>query len=520
VSRTFTRVAAVVLAVAAAAVVLGGAYRPIESPAAVGTVAAIAAAMLAASMAAVAIVRPWWGLLLLIAAMPLVSVARAQLSIGDIQLLPSTVVIASLGLGAVLHRREHAHIDGTPNGRTAVLLVLATILAVAASVVSLFPAEATNITLHGVLEPMAVFGIVMILRPTGQQALHALLALTTGVLVATAINFAWLWVVVGEADLYRQRMQLARLTYFNVGIFATMLVVAVPAASAPFFVRERWARVATVLGSVAIALFVLALFFTYTKSAWLSAAIVATLMVVLLVDTWRPRVPLLLTIALLLAAVVPYPLPLLRIAAPGLAAGYEAFLVSTQGPGRVESWDPDTYNGSGSISIRFEAVGAAAQITAGSPLLGVGPGGFQREFARIRPDASVPELQSAHNLLPNLAAEYGLPFALLAAIGLLLVLRRTFGLRHSADPLLRVAGIAVALALVGFLAMATLFGNDLYRQYRTMNTDVVIAALLAGLGWSLSSSRGSPPRADARQPVDETPDLGATGGHEREGAGA
>jgi hypothetical protein len=369
---------------------------------------------------------------------------------------------------------------------------------------------------------MAVFGMVLALRPSGRQALLALLALTVGVMVATTVNFAWLWLVVGEADLYRQRMQLARLTFFNVGIFATVLVVAIPAATAPLFLhdRDRWARIATGLGWLAVVLVPTALFFTYTKSAWLSAGIVASLMVLLLVGTWRRRLPWLLAIAVVLAVVVPYPLPLLRLAAPELANQYEAFLVATQGAGRVESWDPDTYNGSGSISIRLDAVGAAGEIAAGSPLLGVGPDGFQAEFARIRPDASVPELQSAHNLLPNLAAEYGLPFALLAAIGLLLVLMRTFGLRRSSDPKLRVAGVAVGVALVGFLAMATLFGNDLYRGYRTMNTDVVIAAVLAGLGWSVAGGRIGAVRTDARQPIDQPAQLGATGGDEGERPGS
>jgi O-antigen ligase len=392
-------------------------------------------------------------------------------------------------------------------------------------VVSQFPGEATNITLHGVLEPMGVFAIVLALRPGVRQVLQALLALSIGVALASAINFGWLWLLVANGDLYRQRMLFARLTYFNVGIFATVLVMAIPASAAPLFLRAsgRWSRASSVLGWVTLALITLALFFTYTKSAWLSAAIVAALLVVLLVDSWRRRVALLLAIAVLLAVVVPYPLPVLRLAAPGLATAYETFLVQTQGAGRVDSWDPDTYNGSGSISIRLEAIGAAAQITAGSPLLGVGPGGFQREFARIRPDATVPELQSAHNLLPNLAAEYGLPFALLAAIGMLWVIWRALGLRRGPGLPLRVTGTAVAVGLIGFLAMATLFGNDLYRQYRTMNADVLTVALLSGLGLSLSlsshRSEGGAPHADARQPVNQPPDLGTTGGHEFERPG-
>jgi O-antigen ligase len=245
-------------------------------------------------------------------------------------------------------------------------------------------------------------------------------------------------------------------------------------------------------------------------------------MVLLLVRGWARRAALLVLIAGLLAVVVPYPLGALRVVSPGLAAAYQSLLIGMQGEGRLESWDPDTYNGSGSVGIRLEAVGAAAEITATSPLLGVGPGGFQAEFERIRPDASVPELQSAHNLLPNLAAEYGLPFALLTAIGLLLVTWRALRTRRSAVELERVTGIALGLALLGFVAMATLFGNDLYRAYRTMNADVLAVALLAGLAWCLPGrgTSGQAAVSQAGEPLDQPVDLGTAGRDELDRPGA
>lgn len=382
-----------------------------------------------------------------------------------------------------------------------------------------------NITLHGVLEPMAVFAVVVALRPRIDQALHALVAVAAGVAIATLINFAWLVLLIGPRDLYQQRMLLARLTYFNVGIFANMLVTAIPAAASVLFLRSRfrWPRTAVALAAFAIGLMIVALFFTYTKSAWLSAALVASLLIVLLVQGWRRRIPLLLAVAVLLALVVPYPLSPLRAVAPDLAVAYETFLVTLQGEGRVESWDPDTYQGSGSIGIRLEALGAAAELTAGSPLLGVGPGGFQREFARIRPDASVPELNSAHNMLPNLAVEYGLPFALLVAIGLAWTIFAALGMRGEPNLDRRVVGTALAVSLIGFLCMATLFGVDLYRTYRTMNTDVVTAALLVGVAWSIARgwqrpgerlAAGVAPGDEGGQAVDQPSQLGATGSDE------
>ena len=248
-----------------------------------------------------------------------------------------------------------------------------------------------------------------------------------------------------------------------------------------------------------ICLFVLALYLTYTKSAWVSAALVSALVILLLVRTWRARAGLLLAVAILLAVGVPYPLAVLRATLPEAAAAYESFLGSLQGSGRLESWDPDTYEGSGSIGIRVEAIGAAAEMAASSPVLGVGPGGFASEFARLRPASNVPGLQSAHNLLPNLAAEYGLPFALLVGIGLVVVIGSTLASARRLSGDARVVATVIGVALIGFLSMASLFGVDLYRTYRTMNSDVIVAAVLAGLAWCAASGwRADGERASAR----------------------
>ena len=520
------------LVAASVVLVLTGAYRPVQLPALVGTAVAFGVAALTALIAGLAFIRPWQGLLLFCAAMPVVNVARAQAWIGSVQILPATVVIAALALGVLLQRS--ATTDGgewrPPTARMLwVILGAAVVLAVGASLADTASETALNITLHGVLEPLAVFALVVALRPRADRALQALVAIAVGVTLATIINFAWLILLIGPRGLYEQRMLLARLTYFNVGIYADMLVVAIPAAFAALVLRFEFRRPRVLLGigTIAIGLMVVALFFTYTKSAWLSAALVAALLIVLLVDGWRRRIPLLAVVMVLLALVVPYPLPFLRGVAPDLAAGYQGFLVALQGEGRVESWDPDTYQGSGSISIRLEAVGAAAELTARDPLLGVGPGGFQEAFAEIRPDASVPDLQSAHNLLPNLAAEYGLPFALLVAGGLLWAIRAGLLLHQSQETVPRVVGVALGVALIGFLAMATMFGVDLYRTYRTMNLDVVIVAVLAALSCSITrigarqtSAGRAGSRTDGRDTFDQPVHLGPADQDELGGARA
>jgi hypothetical protein len=472
--------AAGVLVAASVALVAAGSYRPTEQGPALALLVAGLAATASGLVVSLAVIRPWWGLLAFVGVAPVINVARAELSVGPIQVIPATLVVLALAIGVALGRRS-ASTRHPATGRGAwAWLAIGAALATASTIASPAPDAAWNITLHGVLEPMALFGIVLALRPEARHALQALLALASSVVLATLINLVWLLVVVAPTDFYEQRMQLARLTYFNVGIFAAMLVMAIP-ATATLLLRQRPWRWAW----LAIGLFLVALFLTYTKSAWLSAAMVSALLIVLLVRTWRGRAGLLLGVAAVLAIGVPYPLPVLRAVAPALAATYESFIVGVQGSGRLESWDPDTYQGSGSIGIRLEAIGAAAEMTATAPLLGVGPGRFGVEFARIRPDASVPNLQSAHNLLPNLAAEYGLPFALLVAVGLAFLIGATLVRARAAPPELRLVATVVGASLVGFAAMATLFGVDLYRTYRTMNTDVLTAALLAGLAWCL-----------------------------------
>jgi O-antigen ligase len=513
-----------VLVAASVALVAVGAHRPAEQGLVVALLAAGLAALLCGAVAGLAIVRPWWALLAWLAASPVINASRAELWIGELQLIPSTPLIAALGMGALLAPAEAGRAVPARGRATWLVLALGATLAIASTVAAPDVGTATNITLHGVLEPMALFAIVVALRPDVDGVRRALLALAGGVAVATAINLVWLAAVVAPGDLYEQRMQLARLTYFNVGIFATMLVVALPAVAIPILLRRplRLGRPAVALAWLVIGVMLVALFLTYTKSAWLSAAVIGGLLVVLLVRGWRRRLALLLGVAALLAVGVPYPLPVLRAVSPDLAAGYESFVQGLQGGARLESWDPDTYEGSGSIGIRLEAVGAALELTAESPLLGVGPGGFAREFDRVRPDASVPGLQSAHNMLPNLAAEYGLPFALLVAIGVALLIGWTLASARRAPPGGRVVATVVAVALIGFVSMATLFGVDLYRTYRTMNTDVLTAALLAGLAWCLAATAAGRRSTMARPAVPQRDDplaeparLVAPGGEER-----
>ncbi len=478
------------MAVLAALVIIIGQYRPVEQSMLLGVTVALMSAAVAMWVSYLAVVSPWWGLLAYLALHPVINLARAQVWIGWVQVIAATPVVIALligaGWGLWRSRTQPADAHGVGSA-TWGLLGGAALLAIASTLASPLSVDGVNVTIHGALVPLAMLGCVLALRPDARRALQAVTALAGGVAVASLLNLTWLAYGLSDVYFYERRMFFARLTYFNVGIFGEMLVLGLPLLAIPLLIRERmgWPRWVTPVTWAAIATVLLALFFTYTKSAWLTAALGATLVIMLLVRGWGRKALLLAATYALLAVVVPYPQPVLERIAPDLAADYRAFVVSLQSEQRVESWDPETKEGSGSVGIRWLAIGASADLIAEHPLLGVGPARYGTEFSSIRPDASVPHLSSAHNFLANLAVEYGVPLALIVAFGLAVAMLPGLLALLDPDPTRRVAAVMVSISLTCFLLVATLFGNDLYRPFRTMGSDVVIVAVLVGLGLSL-----------------------------------
>jgi O-antigen ligase len=494
--RFRSHLVAVPLAAFAAWIVLEGQYIPAEQPAALGVMVAVIAASAAAIVTLLAVLRPWWGLLAWFGSMPLINLARAQLWLGPLQFIPSTPILLALILGVALAWRS-GRLEGAalsaPSRRTGWWgLGLAGAFVIAATIASTWTTEGLNVSLHGALEPIVVAGLVLVIRPGPGRALGAMAVLGASIVLGAAINLFWLFARLWPLDLYARRILFARLTYFNVGIFANLLVIALSMLAAILILRRRlgWPSWISAAAWAAVGLVLVALFFTYTKSAWLSAAAVAAMLTVTMVSGWWQRAALLVATAGLLAVVVPYPYPALHAVAPEIADGYQGFVVQLQGQQRVQSWDPETQEGSGSVAIRWVALGAAVEMVRQHPLLGLGPTQFGPEFRRLVPNASVPALSSAHNLLPEVASEFGVPLALLLALTLGVAILRGVAALREPDSTRRVVLGCLAIALLGFLAMATLFGVDLYRSGRTMNTDVLVAALLVAL--TLSAARGQP----------------------------
>ncbi|HEX2141698.1 MAG TPA: hypothetical protein VHK28_05405, partial [Candidatus Limnocylindria bacterium] len=356
-----TRVLAVLMALLAGGLILVGQYRPVEQSALVGVAVGTVSAVAAAITAYLAVTRPWWGLVAWLALIPMINLARAEVWLGPIQLIGTTGGVVSLVVGVAAWRaRLPVELRPVVPALAWWGLALGIVLAVLSTALAPLSAESVNITLHGLLEPFAVFGSVLALRPDARRAVQALAALAAGVVLAALVNLAYLFGTIGPASFYERRFLYARLTYFNVGIFSGMLVAAMVHLSTVLLARRHMAWPRWVAGAAwaGLAIEMVAIFFTYTKSAWVAAATGLILVVLLLVKGWLRRAALLMAILALLAVVVPFPRPVLGAISPDLGDAYYDFVVSLQSEERVESWDPVSESGAGSVGIRFVALSA------------------------------------------------------------------------------------------------------------------------------------------------------------------
>jgi O-antigen ligase len=454
--------------------------------------AAWAVLVLGIAVAALAALRPWYGLQAWIVIMPLFTAARIGIEFGWVQITPSTILLGTL-LIAVLLRFRTAR-PALPT----VPLVLAGMLALLAALATAFSADqmtGVSITVHGLIEPIGL-GLLLILMRPGLRKLVALpVAMTASVTIAGIINASRVLLIVHSAsDFQSLRGELGRITYFNVGLYGGILVTVLPLMAVliarPALLAEgleratgaasravgrtaapwrpetcrRAATLIRIAAWVALAFALVIVDFTFSKSAWIASLVLGLALVVMVPRTWR-----------------------LRAAGLGVVAVFVGLFVVTNvvtnapTSDRSASWDPNSTEGDVSVTGRLLATEAAMYMTIDHPLLGVGPGLFGVEYGGpyYNPQAHA-VLQSAHDLIANVAAEYGLPVAAILGLLILSSLWVAWRLWRSGAGLAKLLALAYGLSLVGFMIVATLFGSDLYRGYRFMNTDVLYAGLVMG----------------------------------------
>ena len=479
---------AIVGAVATAAVCLPRGFE--RSGIQVPAVAAWGIMGIGVVLAILAALRPWPALLAWIVFMPFFTSARIGPVVGWMQLTSTTVILATLACSFLLgFRRTRPNTHAGPLGLAAVMAALA----VLATAISPDLSTSASITLHGIVEPIVVGVLIVLVLPTLRQLVALAGAMTASVVIAGMINLVRIVLVVHHlGDFQALRNEFGRITFYNVGLFGAMLVTVLPLIAiviarpalisgaieraigtvAAAFGRTTSAiqfgdgasKLLRLAAAIIFGFLLLEIALTFSKSAWIACAVVGLGLAVFLPRDWRSR----------------------GIGLAGIGAGAILFVlisVVTNAPtsDRSNSFDPNSAEGEASITARFQATKAAVHMAIDHPILGVGPGLFGYQYAGHYRSADVKDLlQSAHDMIPNIAAEYGVPLALIFSLTVLAALLAALRTWLSGAGLARLLALAFGLSLLAFMIVATLFGTDLYRTYRYMNTDVVFLGLLLG----------------------------------------
>ncbi len=464
----------------------------------------LAIAVPVAALAAVLVLRPWIGLLAWLAAMPLLNAAHVQVVLGAWQLLLATPLCAALFLGWLLSRSGLP--AGQPRFRGIAMdgwawgIGLAIVVLVGASTaMTADVSRAIPIALHGVVEPVLLGCLAIALRPTRGQVVALAGAIGLGLVVATLVNLArMVYLVRLTGDWVSERGELARLTYYNVGVYGDLLVMALPLVIAlalswhTLRPRDRdrgrgrdrgglaWAACAVLLA--------VAVYPTFSKSAWIGALAVIAALALLVPRTWRVRAAALAAMVLVSGALLPWPSMMLRPVAPAAADAYEQ-LVDVLQP-RSASINTGTSQGEVSVTERLRASVAGLKMAIDHPLLGVGPGGFGPAYAgEYRDPEATRELGHPHNFVVTLLSELGFVVTALIGLAFLAAALAALALWRRGDRVERLMGAGFVTALGGFLLVATLFGLDLYGANRLMNSDVLVAALIVAMPLAMWADR-------------------------------
>ena len=474
------------------------------------------APLLAAAVAWYAVMRPWPAFLAVLLLTPIFDVAQVSWTVGPIQVIFQTVFVAVLALGLLLRpprsvaafqsstraapSRTSAELSGvrrrvlarTSPDRVAAVAIVG-LLAIATLSTALSPDQTTSATilLHGILEPATMGFILLALRPTRSDLIALLIVVAISVGIGGLLNMIQTIPAMKTLEVMQdQRLLFSRITYFNVGLFGEMLAMAMPLLLAILLAYRRGhlhlrrAVAALLISTLAVSL--VSLFLTFSKSAYLAAFGGCLVLLLLVVQGWRRRASIVLTLGLLSTAVIPWPVFFLQVA-PQLQQAYQETMVSLVGESRYDSWDPSTLSGRGSLLERWYATRAAMQMAVDHPLLGIGLDQFLGQYVgHYRPPEAHLDLDWAHSMFPEVAAELGLPALILDLIfyaAAMLALWRIY--RAPPDPLTRLLACALLAVVVSWLLVGTAFAGDMYRPWRNMSSDYVMMAVLVAGAFAL-----------------------------------
>lgn len=463
--------------------------------------------LLAAILAGAAVLRPKPAFLAILLLMPVVNVAQVSRNFGPLQVIAQTLFVVALGVGLLLRDAE-PRTETPPTGRSSVpvpdagwrsRITLPTVAAAAtiallslaclSTILSPDVGASAAVLLHGIFEPAAMAIVLLALRPKRWFLAATAAVLGVSVTIGGSLDMIQMLPLDHSLSILQaQRGLLARINYFNVGLFGEVLAMA-----SPLLLWTLIARRSLHLHRLVVAVLVIAslaglasLFLTFSKSAYLAAAGGMLVLVLLATRSPRRRVAVVLVGGLLSAVVIPWPAFFLQ-AAPPLDTAYESSMEWLVGQTRYDSWNPSTLSGEDSLIERWYATRAAVEMAVDHPLLGIGLDQFLTQYlGHYKPPQAKEELDSAHTMWPEVAAELGFPALVLVLIiyaAALMAAWRVY--RAPPDEFMRLLAAALLASLVAWLTLATAYAGDMYRYWRNMSSDFVMMMVLVAAAFAL-----------------------------------
>jgi hypothetical protein len=347
------------------------------------------------------------------------------------------------------------------------------------------------VLLHGILEPFCIAAALLVLRPTRRDLVRLMIVLSISVALGGLLNMIQSIPAMRTlAHMQADRLLFSRITYFNVGLFGEMLALTLPLLLALLLAHRngylRLNRTVLVLLVAALPIDVASLFLSFTKSAYLAAAVGCLVLLLLFVHSWRRRAAILVTVAILSATVIPWPALVLQ-AAPSLNQAYRNVMVTVMGESRFDSWNPATTAGQGSLMERWYATEAGIQMALDHPLLGISLDQFGPQYiSQYKPAQATSNLDWAHSMLTEVAAELGFPALMLDLLiyaAAMLAALRIY--RSPPDKLTRLIACALLATMVSWQVMGLAFAGDMYRPWRNMASDYVVMMVLVAATFAL-----------------------------------
>ena len=474
----------------------------------VGLVARVVAGLvplLSAALAGAAVLRPKPAFLAILLLIPVVDVAQVSWYVGWLQVIGQTLFVVALGAGLLLRDSEpRAEITAPQDAPRSVAgwrsrislvsvaagaMIVFLLLAAISTAFSPDPVASATVLLHGILEPAALAATLFALRPDRRFIAATLIVLGASVGIGGALDMVQqLGTFHSLSLLQAQRGMLARLNYFNVGLFGEVLAMAGPLLLWALIDRRRLnlnRAVVALLAAASLAALV-SLFLTFSKSGYVSTTGGLIVLLLLIARSWRRRASIILAAGFVSAVLIPWPAFVLQVAPP-LQNAYRTVVVSLVGQTRYDSWNPSTLAGKGSVVERFYATRAAVEMAVDHPVLGIGLDQFLTQYlGHYKPPQATQDLDSAHTMWPEVAAELGFPalaMVLLIYAAALLASWRVY--RAPPDEFMRLLATALLAAQAAWLAVATAYAGDMYRDWRNMASDYVMMMVLMAASFAL-----------------------------------